>query len=32
MTYEHAGRQYVVVATGSGPDSAVVALSLPAEE
>ena len=29
MTYEHDGRQYVVVATGSGPDSALVALSLP---
>ena len=26
------GRQYLVVATGSGPDSAVVALGLPEEE
>jgi quinoprotein glucose dehydrogenase len=32
MTYEHEGRQYVVVATGSGPDSAVVALGLPDQE
>ena len=32
MTYAHEGRQYLVVATGSGPDSAVVALGLPEEE
>ena len=29
MTYAHDGRQYIVVATGSGPASELVALSLP---
>ena len=29
MTYAHDGRQYIVVATGSGPNSELVALSLP---
>lgn len=29
MTYLHAGKQYIVVATGSGPSSELVALSLP---
>ena len=29
MTYEHDGRQYSVVATGSDSDSALGALSLP---
>ena len=28
MTYEHDGRQYIVVATGSGPGSGIVAMSL----
>ena len=28
MTYEHEGRQYIVVATGSGPGSGLVAMSL----
>ena len=28
MTYEYKGRQYLIVATGSGLDSALVALSL----
>jgi quinoprotein glucose dehydrogenase len=30
MTYLHQGRQYIVVATGSGPGSELIALSLPA--
>jgi quinoprotein glucose dehydrogenase len=30
MTYMYRGRQYVVVATGSGPTSELIALSLPA--
>jgi hypothetical protein len=30
MTYQHAGRQYIVVATGGGLTSEVVALGLPA--
>jgi quinoprotein glucose dehydrogenase len=30
MTYSHRGRQYIAVATGSGPTSELVALSLPA--
>ena len=29
MTYMHRGKQYIVVATGSGPNSELVALSLP---
>jgi quinoprotein glucose dehydrogenase len=29
MTYLHGGKQYIVVATGSGPASELVALSLP---
>lgn len=29
MTYLHAGKQYLVVATGSGPNSELVALALP---
>ena len=28
MTYQHDGRQYIVVATGSGPGSGIVAMSL----
>jgi quinoprotein glucose dehydrogenase len=29
MTYSHGGKQYIVVATGSGPSSELMALSLP---
>lgn len=29
MTYVYRGKQYVVVATGAGPNSEIVALSLP---
>jgi hypothetical protein len=29
MTYSHGGKQYIVVATGSGPASELMALSLP---
>jgi quinoprotein glucose dehydrogenase len=29
MTYMHRGKQYIVIATGSGPNSELVALSLP---
>ena len=29
MTYMHAGRQYIVVAAGSGPTSELIALALP---
>jgi quinoprotein glucose dehydrogenase len=31
MTYSYRGKQYIAVATGSGPNSEIVALSLPAE-
>jgi quinoprotein glucose dehydrogenase len=30
MTYLHRGRQYIVMATGGGPDAEIVALVLPA--
>jgi quinoprotein glucose dehydrogenase len=29
MTYLHGGKQYIVVATGSGPNSELIALTLP---
>ena len=29
MTYMHSGKQYIVIATGSGPTSELVALGLP---
>ena len=31
MTYLHGGKQYIVVATGMGPNSELIALSLPSQ-
>jgi quinoprotein glucose dehydrogenase len=31
MTYMHRGKQYIVVATGMGPNSELIALTLPAK-